>query len=185
MSIDRTVLFVDDDANVLEGLRRSLHAYGFQIRCADSADDALRMMRSTPVHLVVSDQVMAGMSGIEFLHTVGRLFPDTVRFLLTGHASVEMVVDAINNQGIERVYLKPCNASDLGRGILKVLERQALANRALRIIEERKPPEAHRGKHGAASEAESAATREVVLTDAPFGWDTLIRRLESLPGSSS
>jgi DNA-binding NtrC family response regulator len=185
MPMKYTVLFVDDDENVLESMRRSMHRSDFNVRCASCADDALRMMRAMPVHLVVSDQAMEGMSGIEFLNMVQRLFPDAARFLLTGHATAEMIADAINRHGIDRVYLKPCNAAELARGIQEVFARREIAARAVRIIEEGCAPEGPglgnpgRARRNDSAEA-SAETQEFAVDPPQFGWDTLIRRLEGL-----
>jgi DNA-binding NtrC family response regulator len=179
--MEYNILLVDDDQNVLAGLRRLLHGKGFCIRCATSADEALKLLRSTPIHLVISDQVMPGMSGTEFLQQVQSLFPNIVRFLLTGYATVEMIVEALNKGGIERVYLKPCKPEDLARGIHEVLQKHALLAQALTIIENdrKRPKENHRKQPGSdASPTLSTNVPEIVLEETPFGWNTLVRKLE-------
>jgi len=83
----RKVLFVDDELHVTEGLKRALRKEPYEIMSANSADKALEILARQPVDIVVSDEKMPGMSGSEFLTVVCRKYPDTIRIILTGHAS--------------------------------------------------------------------------------------------------
>jgi two-component system, probable response regulator PhcQ len=123
-----TVLFVDDDTNLLDGLSRALHSEPYEILKSTSAEDALRILREKNVDVIVSDEEMPGMSGTAFLRQVREQYPETVRFILTGRATLQTAVDAINSGGIARFFVKPCDKSELAFAIRQGLqERELLA----------------------------------------------------------
>ncbi|MEJ5363882.1 MAG: response regulator [Desulfosoma sp.] len=117
-----TVLFVDDEPHFTSALQRALRHEPYRILTANSAARALEILASEPVDVVVSDERMPGMSGSEFLAVVRRRHPRTVRILLTGYATLDAAVKAINEGEIYRFLTKPCQAKDLSEII-----RQALA----------------------------------------------------------
>lgn len=121
-----TVLLVDDDANLLDGLCRALRREPYDIVTASSAEEALEILSDRPVDVVVSDEVMPGMSGTVFLHEVRTRYPDTVRFMLTGKASLDSAVSAINNGGVTRYFIKPCDLTDLAISIRLGLQQQLM-----------------------------------------------------------
>jgi len=124
------VLFVDDEPNVTEGLKRALRKQPFDVLTASSAREALQILASQQVDVVVSDEMMPGMAGADFLGLVCNRYPDTVRMILTGHASLEAAVRAINQGEIYRFFTKPCNELDLAITIRQALEhRQLMAER--------------------------------------------------------
>ena len=108
-----TVLFVDDEPTVTSSARRALRDEPYEVLTANSVQRALSIMASTPIDVVVSDEKMPGISGSEFLTIVRLRYPDVVRIILTGEASLETAVDAINNASIFRFLRKPCSASEL------------------------------------------------------------------------
>lgn len=122
--MNETVLFVDDEPHFTSALQRALRHEPYRILTAHSAARALEIMHKEPVDVVVSDERMPGMSGSEFLAVVRRLHPRTVRILLTGYATLDAAVKAINEGEIYRFLTKPCHAKDLAQII-----RQALAIR--------------------------------------------------------
>lgn len=105
------ILFVDDEVNVLTALSRALHQEQFQIFGATSATEALEILEKNHIDVVVSDEVMPGMSGTEFLSIVRGRYPEIIRIILTGHASIESSIRAINEGEIYRFLLKPCSPS--------------------------------------------------------------------------
>jgi DNA-binding NtrC family response regulator len=129
-----TVLLVDDDANLLDGLCRGLHKEPFDILTAASAEEALEILRDRPVDVVVSDEVMPGMSGTVFLHEVRTRYPDTVRFILTGKATLDSAVSAINNGGVTRYFIKPCDLTDLAISIRLGLQQRQLMLAARKLL---------------------------------------------------
>ncbi|MGD9173951.1 MAG: response regulator, partial [Desulfobacterales bacterium] len=94
------VLLVDDDAMVLAGLRRQLRNQ-FRIDTALSGEDALKLVQENgPYAVIVSDFMMPGMNGIEFLAYVKKTSPDTVRMMLTGTADMPTAIRAVNEGNI-------------------------------------------------------------------------------------
>ena len=113
----RRILFVDDDKNVLDGLRRMLRGMSAQWEMffASSGVDALELLAKTPVDAVVSDMRMPVMDGAALLNRVMQLYPETLRFVLSGHSDVEAIYRSI---GATHQYLaKPCDI-DVLRGTL-------------------------------------------------------------------
>ena len=101
------VLLVDDEPHILNSLERVLRGENLRLIKADSAENALSALGNNTVSVVVSDNHMPGMDGISFLESVRRLEPDITRVMLTGHASVDSAVQAINRSGIFEYLTKP------------------------------------------------------------------------------
>ena len=102
------VLFVDDEPNVLSGLRRTVRGR-FRAVVAEGGQAALDVLRDTDdIAVVVSDMRMPGMDGAEFLTAVREGWPDVVRILLTGQADLEAAIAAVNRGQIFRFLTKPC-----------------------------------------------------------------------------
>jgi response regulator RpfG family c-di-GMP phosphodiesterase len=102
------ILIVDDEALVLEGLRRQLRAH-FEVTAATQPRRALELVASNgQFDVVVSDLRMPGMDGIALLSAIRNLSPDTVRVLLTGYADLEASIAAVNEGNIFRFLNKPC-----------------------------------------------------------------------------
>lgn len=103
-----TVLLVDDERHVTQGLSRLLRDSGLTVLVAHSAEEALGEMRRHSVDVVVSDERMPGMAGTELLSIVAREFPHTGRVVLTGQATIEAAMRAINESKVCRFLQKPC-----------------------------------------------------------------------------
>ena len=111
------VLLVDDDAMVLAGLKRQLRNQ-FSIDTALSGEDALKqVLENGPYAVIVSDFMMPGMNGIEFLSRVKMTNPDTVRMMLTGTADMPTAIRAVNEGSIFQFHPKPCPADTLCQAI--------------------------------------------------------------------
>lgn len=119
-----TILFVDDDANLLGGLLRTVRNERYQAVTATSGEQALALLASETVDVVVSDDQMPGMSGLELLTTVHQQHPEIVNVMLSGLASIGTVVRALNQGQIFRFLIKPCGPDELRANI-----RQALAHK--------------------------------------------------------
>jgi response regulator RpfG family c-di-GMP phosphodiesterase len=108
MSARLRVLCVDDEPNILEGLRLNLDRV-FDLHTAGSGAQALALLeKEEPFAVVVSDMRMPEMDGAEFLSRVRERFRDTVRILLTGYADVGSAISAVNNGQVFRFLTKPC-----------------------------------------------------------------------------
>ena len=124
------VLLVDDDAMVLAGLKRQLRNR-FSIDTALSGEDALKqVLENGPYAVIVSDFMMPGMNGIEFLSRVKKSNPDTVRMMLTGTADMPTAIRAVNEGSIFQFHPKPCPADTLCQAIQSAIDkyRKAFSN---------------------------------------------------------
>jgi diguanylate cyclase (GGDEF)-like protein/PAS domain S-box-containing protein len=108
-----TLLLVDDEQNVLNALRRLLRREGYQILTAGSGAEGLELLALHQVQVIVSDQRMPGMSGVEFLSKVKELYPETVRISLSGYSEISTVTDAINKGAIWKYITKPWDDESL------------------------------------------------------------------------
>ena len=107
-----SLLLVDDEARVLSALERALRREGWLIRTAESSREALQILESSRFDVVMSDQKMPGMSGIELLTHVGRSHPETIRVLLTGWSEA-ISDDELREAGVEKVISKPWDDLEL------------------------------------------------------------------------
>ena len=111
----RTVLLVDDEENILSALKRLLRRDGYRILTAGGGAQGLELLASEPVDVIISDQRMPQMTGVEFLRQVKARYPDTVRMVLSGYTELQSITDAINEGAIYRFLTKPWD-DDLLRG---------------------------------------------------------------------
>jgi len=130
-----TVLFVDDEPMVTEGLKRALRKEPYRILSARSGQEALAILEVEKVDVIVSDEQMAGMSGSELLSIVRKRRPNTIRMILTGHASLDAAIRAINEGEIYRFFTKPCNEIDLAVTIRQALRQNDLMTEARRLLD--------------------------------------------------
>jgi response regulator RpfG family c-di-GMP phosphodiesterase len=120
------ILCVDDDANLLDGLVRSLRGH-YKIETATEAEVALQSLKSSePYAIVVSDQRMPGMDGVTFLSHIREMAPETVRVLLTGQADMESAIAAVNEGNIFRFLTKPCSTAMLLKALAACMEQHRL-----------------------------------------------------------
>jgi DNA-binding response OmpR family regulator len=122
--MSQTVLFVDDDANLLAGVQRTVRNEPYRALTATSGEQALALLATAAVDVVVSDDQMPGMGGLELLTTVHQQHPRVVNLMLSGQASIGTVVRALNQGQIFRFLIKPCGAEELCANV-----RQALAHK--------------------------------------------------------
>ena len=132
----RTVLCVDDEANILSALRRLLRSHGFNVIVADGGKAGLEVLESTAVDLVISDMRMPEMDGSQFLEKVRERWPETMRLLLTGFADISSIIEAINRGEIYRYITKPWDDHDLILIVRQALERKALEQQKQRLEEQ-------------------------------------------------
>ncbi len=121
-----TLLFVDDEANILSALTRLFRPFGYRILTAESGAQGLEIMASETVDLVVSDMRMPEMNGSQFFEKVREKWPKPVRILLTGYAEIGATIDAINKGEIYRYISKPWEDNDILLVIKHALEQKAL-----------------------------------------------------------
>lgn len=111
-SILDPILIVDDEKDNLQALQRLLRGL-YEVTTATSPFEALRMIQAKTYHVIISDQRMPEMTGVELLEKAQRLCPNSTRILLTGYTDIESVIDAINRGHIYRYVAKPWDPEDL------------------------------------------------------------------------
>lgn len=109
----RTVLVVDDDDMVRSALVRTLSSAGYQVKDASSGKQALELLKSWPADVVLSDHLMPEMTGLELLKRVRDRHPDCLRIIVTGHAEMNVAIDAINHGEVYRFIPKPWDNTEL------------------------------------------------------------------------
>jgi signal transduction histidine kinase len=120
--MEHTILCVDDESDNVDALER-LFRKKYRVLKATSGKEALRLLRDEPVSLIISDQRMPEMTGVDFLEKTLKSHPETVRILLTGFTDIESVIAAINSGQIYRYVTKPWDPRDLMTAVDRGIER--------------------------------------------------------------
>lgn len=135
MSPPESILFVDDEPNVLDGIRRQLRK-SFTVHTANSGSEGLAMVQEQgPFAVVVSDMKMPGMNGAEFLTQVRSLDPESVRMILSGQSELDAAIAAINDGNVFRFLTKPCEREELIQGLEAALDQHRLMKAEKEILE--------------------------------------------------
>ncbi len=134
--MDRTLLLVDDEEHVSAALERLLRYDGYRILRANSARQGLEILASHEVGVVISDQRMPEMSGVEFLTRVKELYPETIRIVLSGTADFDSVKEAINQGAIYKFFSKPWDNEVLRVDVMEAFWRQELAHEKEHLLQE-------------------------------------------------
>ncbi len=121
-----SILCVDDEVDNVDALER-LFRRKYNVFKATSGAEALRLMKTEKIALIVTDQRMPSMTGVEFLAESMKTQPDTIRILLTGFTDIESVISAINSGQIYRYVTKPWDPVDLANTVDKAIERYDLS----------------------------------------------------------
>ncbi|MFC1498998.1 response regulator [Verrucomicrobiota bacterium] len=116
-----SILFVDDESRILDALRRMLRSQKnkWDIKFTTSGREALELMARQPFKVVISDMKMPEMDGGELLDRIRQLYPETIRFILSGHADKEMILRTIGPT--HRFFTKPCDSGFLIKEISKAI----------------------------------------------------------------
>ncbi|MCX5827871.1 MAG: response regulator [Deltaproteobacteria bacterium] len=132
------ILAVDDEPFVLDAIKRLLNEDHYEIFTASSGTEGLSLMDIFPIQIVISDYRMPEMNGVEFLREVCRLWPDTIRIVLSGYADIQAVIAAINEGQIYKFMAKPWNNEDLRITIVNAIDRYRLLQENMRLTEDLK-----------------------------------------------
>ena len=112
------LLVVDDESDIVESLRETFSRH-FEIYHSTSAKDALEQFKEHAPRLIISDQRMPEMTGIELLSRIKEINPDTIRILLTGYSDINVVVQALNDELLWKYVAKPWDHEELKALVLK------------------------------------------------------------------
>lgn len=115
------ILYVDDEENNLVSFKATFRLK-YNVVIASSADAAMKILDTKSVEIIITDQRMPNMTGIEFLEKVIVKYPDPVRILLTGYADMSAVIDAVNKGKIFHYLSKPWKEQELDETIKKAYE---------------------------------------------------------------
>jgi len=113
----RTMLYVDDEVNLLAAIRRAMRQSGYRVLVASNAREAFEILATTEVGVIVCDQRMRGMSGTEFLARVKQMYPLAVRMVLSGYTDLQSVTDAVNRGAIFKFLTKPWIDTELDEAV--------------------------------------------------------------------
>ncbi|GIX49667.1 MAG: signal transduction protein [Candidatus Tectimicrobiota bacterium] len=133
--VKKRVLFVDDEPNVLQALRRMLHTMRqeWEMAFASSGEEALRLLAEQPFDVIVSDMRMPGMDGVQLLTRVMEQYPGIVRIVLSGHSDRDMILRSV--KPAHQYLAKPCDAERLKATVARACAlRELLADQALQRL---------------------------------------------------
>jgi len=117
-----TVLYVDDEENNLFSFKATFRIK-YNVLTAISGEEALKVLAEKNVNVIITDQRMPEMTGVDFLEKVLTKYPDPMRILLTGYADMNAVVDAVNKGKIFHYLAKPWNEEELDMTITRAFEK--------------------------------------------------------------
>lgn len=128
LKLSHTLLLVDDEVSITKSLQRLFRKEGYGILTASSGQEAIDLLKKVEkeVSLIISDQRMPGMNGAEFLEQAKKIFPNAMRFLLTGYSDMDAIIEAVNKGEIHRYLNKPWNDKDLLLQVHNALEHYEL-----------------------------------------------------------
>jgi DNA-binding NtrC family response regulator len=106
------ILLVDDEPEILFSLKGLLRRE-FELHTAESGQEALDILQKHPIHVVMTDQRMPEMTGVQLMQQVANRHPEAIRIVFTGYADIKAVIDAINSGGLYRYITKPWDPDEL------------------------------------------------------------------------
>jgi two-component system response regulator HupR/HoxA len=131
------LLLVDDELGNLQKLQRTFMGQ-YNVHLAQSGQDALQILRQTPIDAIITDQKMPNMTGMEFLELSQKSFPNIVRIVLTGFTDVGDLIEAINTGKVHKYITKPWEPDDLRLAVQDALEKMELVRENERLATELK-----------------------------------------------
>ena len=110
------ILYIDDEENNLQAFKAAFRRM-YEIYTAISAADGLKILQSVNIHIVIADQKMPNITGVEFFQSIAETFPYPIRILLTGYSDIDALADAINHGDVYRYIQKPWSDTELHNSI--------------------------------------------------------------------
>ena len=136
------VIFVDDEPDQVETFRLN-YRRDFDLRLCSSGAEALAHLREKEAAVLLTDQRMPGMTGVEVLEQAKELRPDTVRMVVTAYKDAESILDAVNKGDVYRYVVKPWNVEEMRITLKNAIERFALMKENQRLVERLKAVNAY------------------------------------------
>ncbi|TFH85662.1 EAL domain-containing protein [Billgrantia azerbaijanica] len=122
----QTLLLLDDEANILRALNRTLRRDGYRILAAQSAREAFELLATEEVQVIISDQRMPEMSGTEFFKRVTEMYPNALQIVLSGYTDLKTVTAAINEGAIYKFLTKPWDDDELRLVVQQAFRKAAM-----------------------------------------------------------
>lgn len=129
------LVLIDDDANILNALKRVLRSTGWEVTIFSSPLDAITQLVTDDVDLIMSDYRMPEMDGVATLNKLRAACPSAVRLLMSGQADLDGVLKAINQAEIYRFVVKPWDDADLIMTLESALKYQAMVQENIRLAD--------------------------------------------------
>jgi DNA-binding NtrC family response regulator len=123
-----SILLVDDDPYILEGIGADLESQGFQVTKANSGDTAVELLQDNTFDLVITDLVMEDTDGIQVLKNTKKLNADTMVIILTGYGDMKSAIEALRQEA-DDYLLKPCESAEMLYRVNHCLEKRELARK--------------------------------------------------------
>jgi len=133
MADKHPILLVDDEPEILFSLRGLLRRE-FDLHTAQSGAEALEILKKIPIHVIMTDQRMPEMTGVELLRRARGESPEAIRIVFTGYADIKSVVDAINHGQIYRYLTKPWDPDELSAMLHEACEQYERMTERRRLL---------------------------------------------------
>jgi putative nucleotidyltransferase with HDIG domain len=132
-----SILIVDDEESILNSFQRVLADEDYEVHTVNNGSEGLNKLRTAqkPYSVIVSDQRMPEMSGVQFFAQAKDIFPDAVRILLTGYADSDAIIDAINKGGVHLYFTKPLREEEILLHIKQSLSKVEILAENKRLVE--------------------------------------------------
>jgi len=132
-----SILIVDDEESILNSFQRILADEDYEVHAVNNGSEGLNKLRTAqkPYSVIVSDQRMPEMSGVQFFAQAKDIFPDAVRILLTGYADSDAIIDAINKGGVHLYFTKPWREEEILLHIKQSLSKVEILAENKRLVE--------------------------------------------------
>ncbi|MEZ6046054.1 MAG: response regulator [Planctomycetaceae bacterium] len=130
------VLVIDDEPNVIQACKRALKRGGFNVIGTTDPNEALEVIKSQEISVIISDQRMPEIQGSALMEKVKDLAPDTVRVILTGYADINAAIDSINSGNVFRYISKPWDDDALRATISEAAEKFRLTREVQELQEQ-------------------------------------------------
>lgn len=124
----RTLLLVDDEPSILSALKRLFRPDGYRLLTAASGAEALELLATHQVDVILSDQRMPGMTGVDFLRRTKALHPHTIRMTLSGFTDLQSIIDAVNEGAVYKFLTKPWDDERLRGHVAQAFAQKEMAD---------------------------------------------------------
>jgi PAS domain S-box-containing protein len=131
--IKQKLLIIDDEVDITKALVRQFKRR-YTVFSANSALEAMSILEKEDIHVIISDQRMPSMTGIEFFSNIKSKYPDIIKLVLTGFTDINNVIDAINKGQVFRYITKPWNPEELDWTINEAFEKFSLQSRNKELL---------------------------------------------------